>query len=144
MDAPDVTQLPQTGSVQAPDSGTYGVKAANDRLAQNLQPAQAPGPGGPGGPPPAPPVSTLPASAKSAPSTGPFGLPAAITAPTQQPNVPVGTPLAQAVNPVAQAGNGMQKRMAFLDMLARDPDVSDTTRQFAQTLIAKLIAASKQ
>lgn len=143
MDAPDVTQLPQTGSIQAPDSGTYGVKAANDKLAQGLQAATAPGPGA-GGPPPAPSVSTLPASAPNTPSTGPFGLPAAITAPTQQPNVPVGTPLAQAVNPVAQAGNGMQKRMAFLDMLARDPDVSDTTREFAQNLIAKLIAASKQ
>lgn len=141
MDAPDVTQLPQTGSIQAPDSGTYGIKAAAERLAQGMSPAQAPG--GEGGAS-APPVNTMPAGAPNRPTSGPFGLPAAITAPTNQPNVPVATPLAQPSNPVASAGDGAQKRLAYLDMLARNPDVSDVTREFAQNLIAKLIAATRQ
>lgn len=141
MDAPDVTQLPQTGSIQAPDSGTYGIKAATERLAQGMSPAPAPG-GAPGQP--APSVASMPSSAPNRPSTGPFGLPAAITAPTQQPDVPVGTPLAQPSNPVAAAGDARQKRLAFLDMLARNPDISDVTREFAENLIAKLISATRQ
>lgn len=140
MDAPDVTQLPQAGSVQAPDSGTYGVKAAAEQLQSGLQAAQAPG----STPPSAPPVSTLPGGAKPQPSTGPFGLPAAITAPTQSPDIPVATPLAQPYNPVANAADASQKRLAFLDMLSRNPDVSDTTRELAQTLMSKLIQATKR
>jgi hypothetical protein len=140
VDSPDVTQLPQTGSVQAPDSGTYGVKAAVERLMQGMSPAPAPGDTSQQ----APPVSTMPGGAKPQASAGPFGLPAAITAPTQEPNVPVATPLAAPSNPVAAAGDNMQKRLAWLDMLARDPDTSDVTREWAQNFMAKLISRTAQ
>lgn len=140
MDNPDVTQLPQTGSVSQPDSGTYGIKAAADKLSQGMQPA--PAPGGDQAPPPN--VSTMPGGAKPQPSQGPFGLPAAITAPTQQPGVPVGTPLPVSVNPVQNAQAANQKRLAWLDMLARNPDVSDATREWAQTVMGHLIQRSKQ
>lgn len=141
MDAPDVTQLPQTGSVSAPDSGTYGIKAAADRLSQGMQPA--PAPGGPTGAP-APTVSTMPGSATPEVPSGPFGLPAAITAPTQNPGQPVGTPMPVAVNPVENAQAANQKRLSFLDMLARNPDVSDATREWAQTVMSHLIQRTKQ
>lgn len=143
MDDPDITQLPQAPKASQPDSGTYGIKAAADRLQQGMTPA--PGPPPPGTEQSGPPISTLPGSARPQVSSGPFGLPPAITSPTQQPNVPVGTPLAAAPsNPVATAGAADQQRLAFLDMLARNPDVSDVTREFAQTMLAKLIQRSKQ
>lgn len=136
-DAPQVTQLPKNPNTASP-GGTYGDKASADRLKQGMgmKPTQPP--------PEPPPISALPGAAKPQPSSGPFGLPPAITAPTNQPDVPVSTPLAQPSNPVADAGSSPQKRLAFLDMLARDPDVSDETREFAQLLISKLIEASKR
>ncbi len=138
-DIPDITQLPGSGSVSKPDSGTYGDVTALQDLKKGTGLGEAP----PG--PPGPDVSTMPGSAQIKPSSGPFGLPSAITAPTQQPDTPVGTPLAAApVNPVAQAGAPNQQRLAFLDMLARNPDVSDTTREWAQTVMAKLIQATRQ
>lgn len=139
MDSPDITQLPGAGSVSQPASGTYGAGAAVDKLKQGmgLQPTQ-------GEPPPGPNISTTPGAAKPQVSSGPFGLPPAITAPTQQPNTPVSTPLAAPVNPVAQAGMPSQQRIALLDMLSRNPDVSDATREWAQTVVAKLIEASHQ
>lgn len=143
MDNPDVTQLPQAPKASQPDSGTYGIKAAADRLQQGMTPA--PGPPPPGTEQAGPPVSTMPGSAKPQVSSGPFGLPSAITSPTQQPDVPVSTPLAAApVNPVATAGAANQQRLAFLDMLARNPDVSDVTREWAQTTMAKLIQRTSQ
>lgn len=135
MDVPEIGQLPGAPKQNAPTSGTYGLAAAADRLKSGMT-TEAP--------PQAPPVSTMPGGAKPEASQGPFGLPAAITAPTQQPNVPVSTPLAQPVNPVANAVDASQKRLALLDMLSRNPDVSDATREWAQTVLAKLIQNSKR
>lgn len=139
MDSPDISQLPQSPNASKPASGTYGDVATADKLKQAMGLGQrTPGP-------PAPNISPMPGGAKPEQAGGPFGLPASITAPTQQPDVPVSTPLAATpINPVQQAGDNMQKRLAFLDMLARNPDVSDTTREFAQTLIAKLVQSNRR
>lgn len=138
-DMTDVSQMPLPGGGQnTPESGTYGAKSQLDALKGAI-----------GLPPPsqgqdaAKPVPSMPASAKPSQPGGPFGLPGAITAPTQSPNVPANTPLAQPVNPVANAANPSQQRLALLDMLSKNPDVSDQTRELAQIMLQKLIAASK-
>lgn len=126
-----------TPSASKPVSGTYGDAVSSDRLKQGmgLQPTQ--------GSAPAPPnISATPGAARPEQGSGPFGLPAAITNPTQQPNVPVSTPLAAPVNAVAAAGTASQKRLALLDMMIRNPDTSEVGREWAQTFMAKLIEAS--
>lgn len=143
-DMTDVSQMPLAGPApNQPESGTYGAKAQTDALkkAIGMAPPSTGAPAGQQGPPP---MSGLPGGAKPQESTGPFGLPAAITNPTQQPNVPGSTPLAQPVNPVASAQTSSQKNLALLDMLSKNPDVSDTTREWAQLVLSRLIEASKQ
>lgn len=142
-DLTDVSQMPLAGPApNQPDSGTYGAKAQTEALQKAI--GMAPPTGGPAGQQGPPPMNGLPGGAKPQASTGPFGLPAAITNPSTQPNVPGSTPLAQPVNPVANAATPSQKNLALLDMLTKNPDVSDTTREWAQLVLSRLVEASKQ
>ncbi|HYF46826.1 MAG TPA: hypothetical protein VD926_11490, partial [Acidimicrobiales bacterium] len=91
------------GNVNQPASGTYGEGVALDRLKKQF-PSAAGGEGEGGLQPSAPPqidptkVGGTPPDLGGRPDTGgaapPPGIPAAILHPTQEPNVPVGTPLA--------------------------------------------------
>jgi hypothetical protein len=130
-------------SVNRPNSGTYGEKADLNRLKQALPAAQGPGPTAQQ--PPAPPISSDPVAPtpppQGRPSTGgpvPPGIPSVLLAPTQQPDVPVATPLAGPATAVG-AVDPMQKRMALLDSLANSGEVSATTRAWAQHVIALLL-----
>lgn len=145
-DLTDVSQMPMSGpQPNEPSSGTYGAKAQVDALKKAIGMPPPNSGGAPGGAPAGPPdMSTAPGGVKPSTPGGPFGLPAAITNPTQQPNVPSTTPLAAPpVNPVAGAQGQSQKNLALLDMLTRNPDVSDSTREWAQLVLNNVVQASK-
>lgn len=124
----DVAQMPIDGPTpNQPASGTQGSQSQVDALKKAIglpPPAKQPQGG-------APSMPTMPAGAKPAQLGGPFGLPSAITAPTGNPNVPAQTPLAVPQNPVAQAGTLSDKNRALIDMIARSPDVSPETKEWA-------------
>jgi len=138
----DITQQPTAGGgVNAPSSGTYGEKASLDRLQRSF-PAASPGAGPqvtPGGPPP------MPQPSPGQVSTAPEGLPAGLLSPTQRPDVPAYTPLPAGPppNPVQMSQTDRQRNLAVLDSLVHDPNVSDVTREWALTLISKLVSRSK-
>ena len=118
-------QIPAGGNVSAPSSGSYGEGAALARLESALpgsdpsqQQAQSP----------------LPAMTPRTPEAPPSGLPPGLLAPTRQPDVPVGTPLAQ---PNIIVGNGPEQRVALLEALIASPTVSEETKQFAQIMRAQ-------
>lgn len=148
MDDPNVNAISPQG-VNKPDSGTYGEGAALQNLKQSLP---TPGPTAPGGPQAPPPISPNPAQVAppnpgGRPPTGaaaPPGIPSAVLGPTQQPNVPVSTPLGTPQpNPVQSAVNAQQQRLALLDQLASNPQVSDDTRQWAQQVIKLLTGVNR-
>lgn len=135
-DMPDISQTPTQG-VNTPDSGTYGEKAALDRLQ-----AQLPGqnPQSPAAVQPTPQGLTGPAPVMPG-SGGEQGAPAALFAPTNNPGVPVSTPLAPAAPVLPQPGPELRK--LALRKLAEDPQVSDETRQWAQRVLYKLDRAAR-
>jgi hypothetical protein len=143
VDSPDIAKTPMPGgNPSAPASGSYGAKAAVDKLKQGMQSAmgdtsQAP--------PPGPKMSATPGAAKPSMPSGPAGLPAALLAPTQRPNEAVNTPPPAApVSPLAGAVNAQQKRMALLTALAENPQSDTETRQWAKEAIRLAIAGSKR
>ena len=111
-------QLPAGGGVNTPSSGSYGDVVELEALASALPGAQ-PQESAPmaAAPPPMTPRPPQPAST---------GLPAALFAPTTQPDVPVGTPLTQ-TTPVG--GTPQEQRIQLLDAYARDPNMSEVSRQ---------------
>lgn len=136
----EISKQPNPAGINQPESGVYGAVAATDRMRKALPPLPADGAatGQPGMAMPTPSQNPMPAS-------DPGGLPSALFAPTQRPNVPVASPLqAPPVNPVASAVGGMQQRLALLDSLANSPDVSDETREWATIVIRKLIETQSQ
>lgn len=141
------TTPPAGGNVNRPDSGVYGEGAALESLKKSLPTTGATPAAAPAGAP-VPSVGTEPVAPvvrnEGRPRTGaavPPGIPSVLLAPTQQPQIPVGTPLASAAP--AAPGNGAstpsQSRLAMLDMLANSPDVSPTTREWAQNLMDALL-----
>jgi hypothetical protein len=147
-DPTDVSQQPSAG-LNRPTSGDYGEGAALDRLKSALPTQPAAGGGAPpGGAPPLPPISTQPVTPTPMDRGGrpnnsaalPPGVPPVLAAPTNQPNVPVGTPLAMPpVNPVASAQTPQQSRLALLDALANSPQADPQTREWAQHVIRALL-----
>ncbi len=137
-----------TPSVGAPSSGTYGEGAALDRLKAALPAGSvgAPPPPAAPGAPQMPPISTQPVTptpegeGRPPGPTAPAGIPAPLLAPSNQPDVPVGTPLASTAPNVNQLTD-VQRRLQILDVLATSPGVSDTTRQWAQMVRKVLIGA---
>lgn len=132
--------------VNQPSSGTYGERAAVDRLRQSLPSSGATDgrPAGPAsgtsGPAPAAPV---PVPNEAGARTGaPSGVPEVLLGPSQS-SRPVGSLLDQApVNPVAAATNGQQQRLALLDQLSQDQTVSEETRQWAAVMVRRLSAGA--
>ena len=136
----DIAKQPSPAGIGKPGSGSYGEGAALDRLKAQL-PEVAPG-AGPTADRPAP----MPLPVPNQAPTSPPGVPGALFDPTARPDVPVSTPLAgfgQApVSPVAAAATQRQRNMAVLDALVSDPNVSEVTREWAQTLIDRMVKAS--
>lgn len=134
----------QNQSVSKPASGTYGERADLARLKAQLPQGQTPGGAAPGGPTPmgAPAVGGLPNPAgRPANAQVPPGVPAALGHPTDRPNVPLANPLVGPTeNPVRQAESARDARIALLMALVQDPSVSDTTREWAQTVLGMLNA----
>lgn len=119
--------------VNAPASGSYGAKQQLQNLKDAL-PGKTSGQGGESAGGPLPPISEQPRPAPDQggrPVTGaavPPGLPSILAAPTQQPGVPVSTPLQQGP---ALPQTPPQERLLWLDQLANDPSVSQATREWA-------------
>lgn len=132
-------------SVAQPASGTYGEKTDIQNL-KNALPAGAVGNPAPVQTSPQPPMSTEPAMAPSALPTGrpaggqpPPGVPSVLLAPTDQPHIPVNTPLQMPASPIASTPDPRQARMAVLDALANDPNVSPETREWAHIVSRALL-----
>jgi hypothetical protein len=148
VDDPNVGAI-SPGGVNKPDSGTYGEGAALQRLKDSLPPPPTTAPGQPMAPPPVSPqpARATPQNLGGRPVTGaaaPPGIPSALLAPTQQPGTPVATPLSSPVpNPVLNAVNAQQQRLALLDQLASNPQVSDDTREWAQQVIRLLTSTTR-
>jgi hypothetical protein len=148
MDDPNVGGISPSG-VNKPDSGTYGEGAALQRLKDSLPPPPATAPGQPMAPPPVSPNPARqgPQNLGGRPQTGaaaPPGIPSAVLGPTQQPGIPVATPLsAPTPNPVQNAVNAQQQRLALLDQLANNPRVSDDTREWAKQVIRLLTSTTR-
>lgn len=128
---PDISQLaPATGRVGAPASGTYGEKAALVDLQRQL-----PAPTVPQGQPQAGPTP----SSGPLPLPGPSGaLPKSISAPSTRPAEPLSTPLTQPM-PIAETPSGQQRQI--LQAWARDPNLRETTRIWAQGILDALGSA---
>lgn len=129
-------------SVNKPASGTYGEKADAARLKAQLPQSQPQGGAAPGGPTPmgAPAVGGIPnPQGRPANADLPPGVPAALGHPTERPGVPLSNPLVGPTpNPVTQAESARDARVALLMALVNDPSVSDTTREWAQTVLEML------
>lgn len=111
-----------------PASGTYGEQADLDRLRQSLPSPQGQPPAGPQGPPGTPlnpPVQAGP----------PPGVPAPIMAPSDRPQVPLGTPLVNTGQPVLVPESPSQARMAFLHALVQSPETSEVTKRWAEAVL---------
>ncbi len=136
MDSPDVVeQQPAGGGVNKPASGTYGEKTELANLQAALPQGEPPAPG------PTVQPTPRPAGGGAGP-TAPAGLPAGLSAPTQRPEVPVGTPLQAPAptDPYAGAVDERQRRLRLLEMLSQHPQASPELREWADTVMRKLIA----
>lgn len=136
----DLEKIPVDSKVNTPSSGTYGEKAANERLKQQLPTGD--GPQGPGAGAGLPPMSDQPVRPQTrTPGAGaglPPGVPGPLAAPTTRPDVPVSTPLgaSPAAPPVLTA---QQQRLRILDMLSESEQVSPTTREWARSVRRVLV-----
>jgi len=140
----DVSQI-QIGNgqnVNKPSSGTYGEKAANNRLKQSLPAA----PGGPTGQPTAPATQpNLPVPPPQAQRPTPKGiLPDVLTAPTNRPDESVNTPFSGGAGAMQPPQTAQQLQLAILDTLRSAPGVSDRTREFAETLFQLYMEIGRQ
>lgn len=124
-----------------PQSGTYGERKALDDLKSALPPMN-PG-AGPTATGPAPMPGTSPAMPDQPggrPVNAPKTVPSVLLSPTDQPDVPLNTPLQQGQPaPLGGAQSAAQARIALLQALAESPEVSDETRAWAQAVLEMLI-----
>lgn len=131
--------------VNTPASGSQGSAKALSDLASALPKVSGPAGGSPGERQ-LPPISEQPRPVPNPggrPVTGaavPPGLPSILAGPSQQPDVPVGTPLQQGP-PTPQTPQ--QDRLLWLDQLSSDPVVSQATRDWAQALIKTLLSGGR-
>jgi hypothetical protein len=111
------------GRQGAPNSGTYGEKAALDELQSELP---QPEPAAPQSPQP-----TMPSGGGfQQPPSG--GLPKAIFAPTKRPEEPVSTPLSMPM-PIADAPT--EQQIQTLQAWATNPNASQVFREWAQAAL---------
>lgn len=125
-----VNQLPVTGNPMEPKSGTYGRVADTERLKQQLDLPGA-GPGGAETRPTAPPPG-MPQGTQISPPPG--GVPDVLLKPTTRPDVPSSTPLQGTEPPPSVA---VQNHVAALEALLQSPTTSQTTKQWAETVLAR-------
>lgn len=135
--SPDINKMPGP-NVNRPASGSYGEKAAADRLQQALPQSEPAGPVMGGGA--AQPTPTMPGSAPARSAASPAGLPAGLLRPSDRPNEPIGTTYAGPVDPYAGAVDARQRRLRLLDMLSTHPEASPEMREWAEVVKQKLIA----
>jgi hypothetical protein len=128
--------------INQPASGTYGEKSALQNLKTSFPIAQSSGPGGGAAPAQPEPLSTAPVAPveqpMGRPKTGaaaPPGIPSAVLAPTDLPQVPVNTPLQSAPQGPLQPSTPEQGRLSMLYALANNQQVSEATRRWAQGLL---------
>lgn len=127
-----------TPPVNQPDQ-PYGARTELERLAEALG-QQAPAVRtGENRPYLERPSAKVPAPPPQRTASPPPGIPAAVLAPTDRPEVPVNTPLVTAP-PMAQPAPD-QARLALLDRLRSSPSVSPTTREWARLLIEEILAS---
>lgn len=141
------TLTPEQTPVNQPQSGTYGEKAELRKLQQSLpegaigQPAPAPG----ADLPPIRPLVQPTKQTEGRPQTGgrvPPGVSPALLMPTDRPDTPVSTPLAdQFDSRIAspQIQTPQQGRLLVLERLANSPNVSAETREWAEHILEILI-----
>ncbi len=132
-DMPDISQLtPATGRVGQPQSGTYGEAAALNEVEAAL-PAPTGAPAGPGMGAPSPSSGPLPL----APPSGalPRSLMPGKIMPSTRPQEPLSTPLTQPI-PVGETPSA--QKVQLLQAWARDATLSETTRVWAQSILASL------
>jgi hypothetical protein len=124
--AADITTMsPPGGGQNKPSSGTYGEGAALANLEAQLPGTPSSGAAGPG-------AVSPPAMGPGLPPRQSAGLPSAIAAPTRRPGEQVSTPLtAQAPMPSQPS----EQRMQLFRALASSPNVSETTRVWAQSVV---------
>lgn len=128
-----------TANTMQPSSGTYGdVKQLDDLKSDlNLPPVEQTAPGGPG----MGDVNTPRGRMAEMPSDG--AVPNVLMGPTENPNVPVNTPLGGPVQPQAQAATAAQRRFTQLIALSENPEVSEETKQWAQMVIDRLAGGNQ-
>lgn len=117
-----IEQVPAGGNVSKPSSGSYGDVKSLDDLRAALPGSQSSEPRE---------MSATPTSLPEAPRpSAPAGLPPGLLAPSRQPDVPVSQPMSMPAGP--PVGSPQEKRIALLDSLAKSPNVSAETREWAQ------------
>lgn len=136
-----IEQVKTGPNVMEPSSGSYGSKVENDRIKQSLS---LPGQGQPGSASTAPtPPSPGPVSGAPSQAQPPPGLPGPIMRPSSMPDMPVSTPLSSGAPSLAMTQTAAQKRLAVLDALSTNPNVSEETREWAKDVVEKLAARSR-
>ena len=133
----EVEKLPvgQT-PINRPASGTYGEKAALENLEAAL-PAASSSPGPMTGPAQAGPAPMSPTNpVRSSRQSNIPGVPAPVMKPSSVEPTPGG--MAPPAIPNATM-TGSQRRLQILDMLATSPNVSATTREWAQRVMEILV-----
>lgn len=124
-DTPDISQLtPATGRVGQPATGTYGEQQALADLERALPaPTATPEQEGP----------SFEATGGEMPLPPPSGdLPRSILAPSTRPDEPLATPPAQPV-PIGETPS--EQQIQWLQALVRDPNLRETTRMWAQSIL---------
>lgn len=134
MAIPDIEKTPTANtSVNKPESGTYGERAALDELRASLPPMEGQLPGVGEGPSPMPsPSPSLPPGAGGRPQRLPAGVPGVILA--GDPGA-VGAPAPTAPQPTVDPQSA---RLMLLQALATSPEVSEATREWAQLILEAL------
>ena len=126
-----------------PTSGTYGERKELDDLKGALPPMGPGGESGPAaGPSPMPGANPqMPQQPGGRPLNAPPGVPTALLNKTDQPEVPLNSPLGGLAEPVPQAQSGQEARLALLQALAESDTVSEETRSWAQAVLDMLTNA---
>jgi hypothetical protein len=134
----DISKTPLPANpVNKPASGTYGEKAAVERLnaalpASPAVPAAPQGPTAPGMPSPGGGLPPAPTGA----------VPDVLLSPTGMPDTPMSTPLGGVAPPPLDSFTVKQRRLYALQALAANPEVSSETREWAKTVIKLAVQGS--
>jgi hypothetical protein len=129
---PDISQLtPATGRVGQPASGTYGEGAPLADLQRQLPAPTAPPQGMDAAPSPAGGLMPEPPPGGALPRSLMPGSVAPTTRPSEAPSTPLTMP-----TPIAETPS--EQQIQRLEAWARDPNVSETTRAWAQSILDSL------